>query len=92
MEDVVVLTRVEKDSLTTLMGGFTGLVVEEVNGQKIKNLRQLHAILNSDSPPEYHVIHFNGASRPLVIPSAKVAEAQKRIMTQSGVTKASQLD
>ncbi len=92
MEDVVVLTRVEKDSLTTRMGGFAGLVVEEVNGEKIRNLRQLHNLLNNDSPPEYHVIHFNGAGRPLVIPSAEVAEAQKRIMTQSGVTKAAQLD
>ncbi len=92
MADVVVLTRVEKDSLTTRMGGFTGLVVEEVNGTKIKNLRQFHEILNAPEPPEYHVIKFNGASRPLVIPSAEVPAAQKRIMAQSGITKAAQLD
>ena len=92
MEDVVVLTRVEKDRLTTRMGGFSGLVVEEVNGTKIKNLRQLHELLNAADPPEYHVVKFNGASRPLIIPSAEVPAAQKRIMAQSGVTKASQLD
>ncbi|MFT7171867.1 MAG: S1-C subfamily serine protease [Paracoccaceae bacterium] len=92
MEDVVVLTRVESDRLTTRMTGFSGLVVEELNGTKIKNLRQLHELLNAPKPPEYHVIKFNGASRPLVIPSAEVAAAQQRIMTQVGITKAAQLD
>ena len=92
MEDVVILTRVEKDSLTTRMGGFTGLVVKEVNGTKIKNLRQFHEVLNAPEPPEYHVITFNGANRPLVIPSAEVPAAQKRIMTQVGITKEAQLD
>ena len=38
MEDVVVLTRVENDRLTTRMGGFTGMVVSKVNGKEIKNL------------------------------------------------------
>jgi len=92
MEDVVILTRVEKDSLTTRMGGFAGLVVKEVNGTKIKNLRQFHEVLNAPEPPEYHVITFNGANRPLVIPSAEVPAAQKRIMTQVGITKDAQLD
>ncbi len=92
MEDVVVLTRVENDRLTTRMGGFTGIAVSKVNGQKIKTLRQLHEILNAPNPPEYHVIEFNGGNRPLVIPSAEVPAAQKRIMAQVGITKAAQLD
>ncbi|MGC6464083.1 MAG: trypsin-like peptidase domain-containing protein [Akkermansiaceae bacterium] len=91
-EDIVVLTRVENDRLTTHMGKFKGLVVEEVNGKKIKNLRQLHEILNAEKPPEFHVIKFNGASVPLIIPSSEVPSAQKRIAAQVGVTKASQLD
>ena len=92
MEDVVVLTRVENDRLTTRMGGFTGMVVSKVNGKKIKTLRQLHELLNAPNPPEYHVIEFNGGNRPLVIPSAEVPGAQKRIMAQVGITKAAQLD
>lgn len=91
MEDVVILTRVEDDRLTTRMNGFNGLVVEKVNGTKIKNLAQLHELLNTPEPPEYHVIEFNGANRPLVIPSAEVPAAQKRIMGRVGITKASQL-
>lgn len=92
MEDVVVLTRIENDRLTTRMAGFSGLVVKTVNDIQIKNLRHLHEVLNAPEPPEYHVIEFNGASRPLVIPSAEVAAAQKRIMAQAGITKAEQLD
>jgi hypothetical protein len=91
-EDIVVLTRVENDRLTTHMGKFAGMVVDEVNGVKIKNLRQLHEILNGENPPEFHVIKFNGASVPLIIPSAEVPAAQKRIMTQVGITNAAQLD
>jgi S1-C subfamily serine protease len=92
MEDVVVLTRVENDRLTTHMGDFSGMVVQEINGTKIKNLRQLHELLNAPDPPEYHVIRFNGANRPLIIPSSEVTAAQKRIMAQVGITKAAQLD
>lgn len=92
MEDVVVLTRIESDQLTSPMKGFSGKVVSKVNGEKIKNLRQLHELLNNPNPPEYHVIEFSGANRPLVIPSAKVPEAQTRIMRQVGISKPAQLD
>ena len=92
LEDIVVLTRVENDRLTTHMGKFAGLVVEEVNGVKIKSLRQLHDLLNAENPPEFHVIKFNGGSVPLIIPSAEVPAAQKRIAAQVGITKDSQLD
>ena len=92
LEDIVVLTRVENDRVTTHMGKFSGMVVDEVDGVKIKNLRQLHDTLNTKNPPEFHVIKFNGASVPLIIPSAEVPTAQKRIMSQVGITKAAQLD
>lgn len=92
LEDIVVLTRVESDRLTTHMGKFAGMVVEEVDGTKIRNLRQLHEILNAENPPEFHVIRFNGGSVPLIIPSAEAPAAQKRIMAQVGISKVSQLD
>ncbi|MGB0644674.1 MAG: PDZ domain-containing protein, partial [Akkermansiaceae bacterium] len=82
----------ENDRLTTRMTGFTGMVVSKVNGKEIKTLRQLHEILDAPNPPEYHTIEFNGANRPLVVPSSEVLAAQKRIMAQVGITKASQLD
>mgnify|MGYP005847063363 CR=1 FL=1 len=92
MEDVVVLTRIESDQLTSPMKGFEGKVVAKVNGTKIRDLRHLHELLNAPNPPEFHVIEFNGGNRPLVIPSAKVPAAQKRIMAQVGITKPAQLD
>lgn len=92
MQDIVVLTRIESDQLTSPMKGFQGKVVSKVNGTAIKDLHQFHELLNAPNPPEYHVIEFNGALRPLVIPSAKVPAAQERIMTQVGITKPAQLD
>jgi len=91
-EDIVVLTRVENDRLTTHMDKFRGLVVEQVNGEKIKNLRQLHECLNQEDPPEFYEIRFSGAAVPLIIPSAEVASAQARISAKVGITKPSQLD
>ena len=68
------------------------MVVEKVNDTKIKNLKHLHEIFNAPNPPEFHVIEFNGGARPLIVPSAEAAEAQKRIMQQVGISKASRLE
>jgi len=91
-EDLVVLTRVESDQLTTHMANFSGQVVDTVNDVKVKNLRHLHEILNAANPPEFHKIIFSGNSLPLIIPSAKASAADARIMRQVGITKPSQLD
>ena len=90
-EDIVVLTRVESDRLTTYYGQFRGKVVDEINGTKVKSLKQAHELLNVENPPEYHVIKFSGASRPLVIPSAEVKAAQQRLTSQLGISRASYL-
>ena len=92
IEDIVVLTRIESDQLTTRMGGFKGMVVEKVNDTPIKNLKHLHEILSAPNPPEFHVIEFNGGARPLVIPTKEAAEAQKRIMKQVGISSAARLE
>jgi len=91
-EDLVVLTRIESDQLTTHMGAFKGQVVDTINDIKIKNLRHAHEILNAPSPPEFHKILFSGNSLPLIIPTAKVPEADSRIMRQVGISKAARLD
>ena len=44
-EDVVVLTRVESDRLTSYITGFTGSVIDEINGEKVKNLQQAYELL-----------------------------------------------
>ena len=91
-KDIVVLTRVESDQLTSHLSGFTGMVVEKVNDVEIVSLKQLHDILHQKNAPEFLKIEFDGGSRPLVIPSADAAKAHPRIMAQVGISREAQLD
>ncbi len=84
-EDVVVLTRVESDRLTSFITGFNGTVVDEINGTKVKDLRHAHELLYTADQPEFITIKCNGVARPIVIPSAEVESANKRIMQQNGI-------
>ncbi len=84
-EDVVVLTRVESDQLTTYMNGFAGNVIDEINGEKITNLKHAYDLLYADEQPEFITIKCNGVARPIVIPSAEAEAANKRIMQQNGI-------
>jgi S1-C subfamily serine protease len=84
-EDVVVLTRIESDNLTSFISGFAGSVVDEINGTKVRSLAHAHELLYADNPPEFIVIKLNGVSRPVVIPSAEVEAANARIMNSAGI-------
>ncbi len=84
-EDVVVLTRVESDRLTTYLNGFAGNVVDEINGEKVKNLQHAYDLLYAEGKPEFITIKCNGVARPIVIPSAEIEAANKRIMQQNGI-------
>ncbi|MDA0768204.1 MAG: trypsin-like peptidase domain-containing protein [Verrucomicrobia bacterium] len=84
-EDVVILTRVESDSLTSHLGEFAGTVVEEINGQKISTLDQVHELLYADDQPEFITIKCEGSPRPIVIPAAEAKDANKRIMQSNGI-------
>ncbi len=90
-KDIVVLTRVENDRLTTHFDDFEGMVLDEIDGTQIHSLKQVNSILNAENPPEYHVFHFNGAPRPLVVPSAEVPAAQKRLMRQLDIPRSEYL-
>jgi len=84
-KDVVVLTRVESDRLTTHMTEFEGSVVDEINGTRVRDLAHAHELLYSAGQPEFITIRFNGISRPLVIPSAEVEAANERIMSKNSI-------
>jgi hypothetical protein len=90
--DIVVLTRVETDPVTSRLGDFTGYAVDKINGVEVTDLRQAHALLHPEKPPEFHVIELFGASRPLIIPSAAVQEANERIAQNYGITRLENLD
>ncbi len=82
--DIVVLTRVESDPVTSLLGDFSGYALDKINGVQVRDLNHAHELLHPENPPEFFVIELFGAERPIVIPSAKVAEANQR-MEQNGI-------
>lgn len=85
-QDVVVLTRVESDPVTSQLGGFSGYAVEKINGVEVRDLAHADELLYPETPPEFHVIELFGANRPVIIPSAKVVEANKRVQQNYGIT------
>ncbi len=89
--DIVVLTRVESDPVTSLLDGFTGFALDKINGVKVRDLAHANELLHPDTLPEFFVIELFGAERPIVIPSAKVEEANKR-MQQNGIDKLENLE
>ena len=92
LRDIVVLTRVETDPVTSRLGDFNGYAVDKINGVAVTDLKQAHALLHPEKSPEFHVIELFGASRPLIIPSAAVREANERIAQNYGISKLENLD
>jgi len=86
-KDIVMLTRMEADPVTSRIGNFTGLAVEKINGLPVRDLQQLYDTLYAENPPEFHVIELYGANRPIIIPSAKVKEANQRVQSSYGISK-----
>jgi S1-C subfamily serine protease len=86
-KDVVVLTRVESDPVTSQLDGFAGFAVNKINGVEVTDLKQAYELLHPETAPEFHVIELFGASRPLVIPSAAVEAANKRVADNYGIAR-----
>ncbi|KAB2638324.1 MAG: serine protease [Verrucomicrobia bacterium] len=84
-EDIVVLTRIESDPVTSQLDGFAGCAVDTINGITVRGLAQAYELLYPPDPPEFCVIQLFGSSRPLVIPSAKVKDANARVQKASGI-------
>jgi S1-C subfamily serine protease len=85
--DIVVLTRVESDPVTSQLGDFAGHAVDKINGVEVTDFKQAHELLHPAKTPEFHVIELFGASRPIIIPSATVAEANRRVASSYGITR-----
>jgi hypothetical protein len=91
-EDLVVLTRVESDPVTSQLGGFAGFAVEKINGTAVRSLRHAYELLYPANPPEFFVIELVGADRPVVIPAATVAAANKRVAQSGGISRLHNLE
>lgn len=86
-KDIVILTHIEPDPITSQMDNFSSLAVEKIDGISIRDLNHAHELLYAENPPEFHVIELYGAQRPLIIPSAKIKEANSRVQASYGITK-----
>lgn len=91
-EDIVVLTRIESDPINSQIKGFTGRVVDTVNGVTVRDLDHAHELLHPESPPEFHVIEFLGARRPVVLPADRIDEANRRIQSLYAIERLSNLE
>ncbi|MDP4625802.1 MAG: serine protease [Akkermansiaceae bacterium] len=86
-KDIVILTQIEPDPVTSQIDNFTGMAVEKINGLPIRDLAHLHELLYAEDPPEFHVIEVYGANRPIIIPSEKVKAANQRVQANYGIGK-----
>ena len=86
-KDIVVLTRIESDPVTSQLGDFSGFAVDKINGVEVTDLTHAHELLHPEEAPEFHVIELFGASRPVVIPSAAVKAADERVARNYGIAK-----
>lgn len=90
--DVVILTRVESDPVTSQLDEFAGYALNKINGVEVKDLRHAHELLHPEEAPEFHVIELFGASRPVVIPAAEVEGANQRVARNYGIAELHNLE
>jgi S1-C subfamily serine protease len=90
-KDIVMLTRITPDPVTSQMDNFSGLAVDKINGTVVRDLAHAHELLYGENPPEFHTIELHGAQRPVIIPSEKVKEANARVQANYGISKLANL-
>lgn len=85
LKDVVILTRILDDPVNSRLDEFTDKVVDTIDGTKVVSLDHAVELLHQDPAPEFHVIEFHGAPRPLVLPSSEITAADARIQLTYGI-------
>ena len=78
--EILVLTRVESDELTSNMGSFAGSIINTINGEKVTDLKHAYQLLYKSEQPEFTVFEFEDIGRPLAIPSSEIKAVNKRLM------------
>lgn len=81
--EVVVLSTILNDPLNTYLQDFREGIVETVNGEKIKTLKDLSDAFAKKT--DVYVVEFVGLGRPLVLERAAVEAARERIRTRYNV-------
>lgn len=87
---VIVLTEVLPDATNTHIQNYKHLVVDSINGKKIRLLQDVYDALHGDASEEgkeaFHVIRLVGEERPLVLKRKDADLAHDRIMSQYNVS------
>ena len=78
--EIVVLSSILPDPINTYLNDFRNGIVDEVNGVKIKTLKDLSAAFAKTE--EYYVVKMLGEGRPIVLERAAVQVAQERIKSR----------
>jgi hypothetical protein len=79
----VVLSAILPDPINTYLGEFQQGIVEEINDQKIRGLKDVAEAFAKT--PDFYVIKFVGYGRPLVLERKAVEAARERIKRQYNV-------
>jgi hypothetical protein len=88
--EVIVLTNLLPDPINTYLSPYRGSIVDEINGKKVRNLKDLAAALAE--PADRFVIDFIGDGPPLVLDPKQVAAARERIKTRYNVIQEQNLE
>lgn len=86
-EDLVVVTKVLRDEANARFTTYGRRLVTKVNGQEVKGLSHLYSLLYPEDGkrPDFTVIEFADAPRPLVIDNASIDAANARIQASYNV-------
>jgi len=83
---IVVLTQVLPDPINTHLDGFVDQVVDEINGVKIRTMKDVHKALYETKPEgDFHVISLLGEGRPIVLDKNWTDDANKRVKEKYNV-------
>ena len=83
--EILILTAVESDEVTSNMGGFAGSIINTINGEKVTDIKQAYKLLYETEQPEFTVLEFEDNGRPLALPSAKVDAINQRVMRTNNI-------
>jgi len=88
--ELIVLSSILPDPINTYLTEFKDNIVDEINGKKVRTLKDAAAAFAEKS--EFYVVKFIGASRPLVLESKEVEAARERIKQRYNVLQEQHLD
>lgn len=81
--EVIVLTNILADPINTYLAPYRGSIVDEINGKKVRTLKDLAAAFAE--PADQFVLRMLGDGPPLVLDRAAVEAARERIKTRYNV-------